>query len=254
MTRGALTARARLVVQPAQGRQRIRWSQAWPVVIRPTADDQVHLVHGAGGPLGGDDLALEVVVAAGAAVRVRSAAATLVQPGAGAAASWTVTAEVGAGGRLDWTPEATVVCDGAELVSRLRVGLAVGATAVLREVLVLGRYGERGGRCRSEVLVDVAGVALLAHTAVVDGADEALRGPAGTAGARAVGTLVLAGAAGAPAPPTATGEEPGVRWAWSALEGPGHLLTAVGDPGRVGVLLDAQEALLRAVAPTPATA
>ena len=43
--------------------QRVRWTHAWPVVLRPTAlagdgGDRVHLVHAAGGPLGGDELAL----------------------------------------------------------------------------------------------------------------------------------------------------------------------------------------------------
>jgi urease accessory protein len=97
-----------------------------------------------------------------------------------------------------------------------------------------------------EVVVD--GVPLLVHTTVLDGADPGLCGPAGTAGARAVGTLVCAGAdpalgsaalgAVAGSAPTA-GEAPGVRWAWSALDGPGAVLTAVGAPAAVTAVLDA---------------
>ena len=61
-----LTATASVVVDVDGGRPRIRWTQAWPVVLRPTGAERVHLVHGAGGPLGGDVLALDVRVAAGA--------------------------------------------------------------------------------------------------------------------------------------------------------------------------------------------
>jgi urease accessory protein len=221
----------------------VRWSQAWPVVLRITGPDRVHLVHGAGGPLGGDDLALDVDVAAGAALRLRSAAVTLVQPSAAAPgpARWRVAADVGAGARLDWGPEPTVVCAGAAMQARLRVRLDAGAAAVVREVVVLGRHGERGGRYRGELVVDVGGVPLLAHTTLLDGADEVLRGPGGTAGARAVGTLLLAGAAaGAASAPEPTGEPAGVRWAWTELAGPGRLLVAVGEPGAVGALLDRQ--------------
>jgi urease accessory protein len=249
VNRGALTATGRLGVQPGPERQRIRWSQAWPVVMRPTGDEQVHLVHGAGGPLGGDTFGLDVELAAGAALRVRSAGATIVQPGVGPVARWEVRAAVGAGARLDWAPEPTVVCDGAELETRLRVRLDHGAGAAVREIVVLGRYGERGGRYRGELSIDIGGQPLIAHRTVLDGADPVLCGPAGTGGARAVGTLVLAGAMGEPAvagSPAAggidgeAGEDPGVRWAWTALAGAGLMLIAVGDPGAVTALLHAQ--------------
>jgi hypothetical protein len=74
---------------------------------------------------------------------------------------------------------------------------------------------------------------------VLDGADAALRGPAGTAGARAVGTLVRAGAL--PLPAEAAGESDGVRWAWTVLDGPGAVLLAVGAPAAVTAVLDAAE-------------
>jgi urease accessory protein len=155
VSRTALTAAARLGVEPGPGRQRLHWSQAWPVVLRATGADRVHLVHGAGGPLGGDVFSLDLALAAGAVLRMRSAASTLVQPARvdpGATdpgpAHWTVTAEVGPGALLDWAPEATVVCTGAAIESRLRVRVAEGGGAVLRELVVLGRHGERGGRYR----------------------------------------------------------------------------------------------------------
>jgi urease accessory protein len=245
--RAALTAAAQLSVERAGGRQRLRWSQAWPVVMRATAADRVHLVHGAGGPLGGDAFSLDVQVGSGAVLRLRSAAVTLVQPAAGGAAAgparWDVSAQVGPDGLLDWAPEPTVVCAGAAIESRLRVRLDAGAGAVLRELGVLGRHGERGGRYRGELRVDVAGEPLLAHTTLLDGADDALGGPGGTAGARAVGTLVLAGTAAADARGAeGAGERPGVRWAVSELAGPGRIVVAVGEPGAVTAVLNAQAA------------
>jgi urease accessory protein len=127
----------------------------------------------------------------------------------------------------------------------LRVRLDGSAGAVLRELVVLGRHGQRGGRHRGELLVDVAGEPLLAHTTELDGTDPVLCGPGGTAGARAVGTLLLAGRACAAAPPPERGgETAGVRWAWTELAGPGRLLLAVGEPGAVGALLDRQAHLV----------
>jgi len=101
-----------------------------------------------------------------------------------------------------------------------------------------------------EVVVD--GVPLLVHTTVLDGTDPALCGPAGTAGARAVGTLVCAGAAAGPI--AGAGETAEVRWAWTALEGPGAVLLAVGTPSAVAAALDgAADALLDGGPPaTPA--
>jgi urease accessory protein len=237
---------------------RVRWTHEWPVVVRPTgsgpAGERVHLVHAAGGPLGGDDLALSVDVGPGARLAVHSAGATLVQPGAAtdAPARWTVDLRVGAGGRLHWAPEPTVVSDRAALESAIRVTLAPGAAATVRETVVLGRHGQRGGRYAGATHVVVDEVPLLAHTTVLDGADAALCGPAGTAGARAVGTLVRAGAL--PLPAAAAGESDGVRWAWTLLDGPGAVLLAVGTPAAVTAVLDAAAVVPAAVAPPGAPA
>ena len=198
-----LSATATVAADLEGGRPRIRWNQAWPIVLRPTANAQVHLVHGAGGPLGGDVLALDVRVGTGAALAVRSAGATIVQPGRGSAlARWDFDVVVGAGGSLDWAPEPTVVTDGADYRTSLRISLGAGARAIIREVVVLGRHGGVGGRYRGRLDVSVDGNPLLAHTTLLDGADPALCGPGGTAGARAAGTLILVDAVR----PTAVGE------------------------------------------------
>jgi urease accessory protein len=220
---------AELTVDPGPEAARLRWRCAPPVVVCPTGPHRVHLVQAAGGPLGGDDLALDVDLRAGSSLQLRSVAAMVVQAGhPPAAARWTVAATLAAGAVLDWRPEPTVVCDGAELHSSMTVALQRGARAMLREVVVLGRAGQRGGRCRGALTVDYDGVPLLAHTLLLDGADPALAGPAGTGGARVVGMLTVVGA-GTGGPPQDAGEQPGLRWACSALDGPGWLLLALGD-------------------------
>lgn len=208
---------------------RMRWSAAPPVVLRRTGASRVHLVQAAGGPLGGDQLELRIRLAENAELTVGSAGATVAQPGrpGSGPAFWTVTAELAPGSRLTWSPEPTVVCDGAELRARLRVVLADGAGAWVREQVQLGRHGQRGGRYRGDLSVDHADVALVRHTTVLDGADPALCGPAGTAGARVLSTVVGAGFEPEPTGP-ATGERGGVRWARHRLAGPGWVLLALG--------------------------
>jgi len=218
-------ARAQLTVDACG----LRWRSAAPVVVRPTGGHRIHLVQAAGGPLGGDDLALDVHLDAGCAVHLRSAAATVVQAGRCAgAALWAVTASVAQDAFFDWQPEPTIVCDGAELHSRISVSLQRGARAVLREVVVLGRAGQRGGRFTGELAVDLDGAPLLAHTLLLDGADPALAGPAGTGGAGVIGMLAVVGE-GIEVPPHDAGEGPGLRWACTPLDGPGHLVLALAD-------------------------
>ncbi|MGH3886181.1 MAG: urease accessory protein UreD, partial [Pseudonocardiaceae bacterium] len=226
---GPVQARAELTVEPGPDFPQLRWHSAPPVVLRQTGPNRVHLVQAAGGPLGGDELALAVHLGAGTYLQVRSAAATVVQPSnPAAAAQWTMAACLAEGAVLDWRPEPTVICDGAELRSSVAVALPRGARAMLREVVVLGRAGQRGGRFHGELTVDCDGAPLLAHTLLLDGADPVLTGPAGTGGAHAVGMLAVMGE-GIDGLPQDACEEPGLRWACSRLDGPGWLLLALGD-------------------------
>lgn len=110
-----------------------------------------------------------------------------------APARWTVAATLAAGAVLDWRPEPTVVCDDAELHSQVTIALQRGARAVLREEMVLGRAGQRGGRCAGELAVELDGAPLLAHTLLLNGADPVLTGPAGTGGARVLGMRAAPG-------------------------------------------------------------
>jgi urease accessory protein len=201
-------------------------------VLRRTADG-VTLVAGAGGPLGGDDLHLDIDVTAGAALRLGSAAAMIVQPGRARtgeqarAARLTVRADVGAGASLRWEPEPTVVAAGASLEAHARVRCGPGASLVWREILVLGRHDQRGGTVTSTLVVDIDARPLLRQTTNAGpGAPPGWDGPAGFGGHRVLGTMLLLGeVARAVAPRARSGAVP---HAVLPLEAGGVLVTALG--------------------------
>lgn len=224
-----MKATAAITAESGVDGPRLRWRSVPPVVLRPTRGPEVYLVQAGAGPLGGDEFGLDVHLGERGCLQVRSAGATVVQPGDPAhRARWTVTADLAGGAVLGWRPEPTIICDGAHLCSTMAVALRAGARAVLHEVVVLGRAGQCGGRFRGELTVDCDGSPLLAHTLLLDGSDPVLAGPASTGGARAVGMLAVVGE-GTGNPPQCAGEEPGLRWACSALDGPGWLLLALAD-------------------------
>ncbi|QBI19733.1 urease accessory protein UreD [Egibacter rhizosphaerae] len=205
----------------ARGRTRIveRRSDP-PLVLRPTPE-AVHLVGGTAGPLGGDDLALDVEVGPGARLTVRTVAASLVYPGTGPS-RLAVTARVDRGGHLDWAPEPTVAIAGCDHEASASIDLAEDATLRWSEQLVLGRSGEAGGRVRSTLWADLAGSPLLRHALDVGG--DAPDGPAITAGARAIGNLLVVGPEAAPLDREAQSPERAVL----DLAGGGALVTVVG--------------------------
>jgi urease accessory protein len=208
------------------GGDQVRWHDSAPIALRPTGPGRVHLIQAAGGPLGGDELGLRVSVAEGSAIEVRSAAATVALPGpTGEPARWSVDATVD--GTLRWWPEQTVVCAGADYRASLRVDVADGARLVLREQVVLGRAGEPGGRYRGRLTVRVGGVPLLDTETVLDGADDALCGPAGSAGHRVFGSVLVVGPDLPHADEVAHAED-GLRAAVLPLDGPGCLVLALG--------------------------
>lgn len=193
-----MKARARVVAEPdGRGGTRLAVvrSEA-PLILRNTPDG-LFLVGGAGGPLGGDDLALEIEVGAGAALTVRTAAASVALPGDGPS-EVSVHARVAGGGALRWLPEPVVAARGC--VHHMAVSLHLeGSAAVLwREELVLGRHGEEPGTVVTRTTADIDGNPLLRHELALGLGYRASTGPAVIAGARAVGSVLLVGP-GAPA-------------------------------------------------------
>jgi urease accessory protein len=190
------TARAAVTVdRDAGGRMRVtRLRSDGPLAVRMAGDPDrpvVYLVGAAAGPLGGDDVMLEITVGPGARLAVRSAATTLAMPGDGESRLVT-RATVGAAGRLDFGPEPTVAVAGCRHRSVADVALGPGAVLRWREELVLGRYGEPPGAYSGRLDVTLDGVALLRHELRVH--DPATYGSGAVlAGAGAAGAVVLTG-------------------------------------------------------------
>jgi urease accessory protein len=210
----------------------VQRSQA-PLILRRTPE-AVYLVGGAAGPLGGDVLELRIEVRAGATLRLRTAAAAVALPGRdGRESVLSVTLTVAAGARLEYLPEPTVAAAGTRHRTEIRADLAAGAALLLRDEVVLGRHGERGGCCRTRLRADLAGVPLLRHDLAVSGTDEVSLGPAVLAGCRTAGSLLCVepgwdeGTAGK----MPAGCAPGV--AVMPLAGPATLVTALAANARI---------------------
>jgi urease accessory protein len=226
-----------------------------PVAWRPTPE-AVYLVGTAGGLTGDDDIGLDVCVASGGALVVRSTAATVVY--AGTATRHRICLRAGAGSSVDWRTEPVVVTAGASHVQEASLYLAPTARLDWTDLVVLGRHGEAPGRADLRLDCVITGEAVVAGgvvaaggvvgaggavaaAAVGAGAVEPARdrvllrhhlsvgpgaagwaGPAVVGANRSVGVRLRVGPDLSP-PPTARGD----GWAWMRLDGPGWLLSAV---------------------------
>ncbi|WP_209623744.1 urease accessory protein UreD [Saccharothrix coeruleofusca] len=194
-----MRARARLVVErDPNGRTSVReMRSAVPLKLVPhrgrlrRADHAlVHLVSATTAPLGGDDLALTVRVGPGAHLVLRGVAATVALPGHRPGGSRAlVRVEVAEGGSLQYLPEPTVVTARARHEAVFEAELAGDARLRAREVLVLGRVGERPGHLVSTLSVRRGGPLLRQSVSV--GAPEVDSSPACLAGRRVLGAEVL---------------------------------------------------------------
>lgn len=103
------------------------------------------LINTAGGLTGGDRLGWEVDVGAGAAATITTQACEKVYRAASDRAEVRVKLTVGAGGRIAWLPQETIVFDRSAFARRLDLELAAGAEALVLEATVFGRLamGER---------------------------------------------------------------------------------------------------------------
>jgi urease accessory protein len=154
---------------------------------------QVHLVGGAAGPLGGDDLLVEVEVGPGAHLRLRTVAATIVLSGHRGPSRARITACVAKGGRLDWLPEPLVATAGCDHIARAEVDLADDASLIWRDELICGRTGEQPGDLIQATVVRRTGRPLSHQELRVGPSAPGWAGPAGLGAHRAVGSVLLIG-------------------------------------------------------------
>jgi urease accessory protein len=158
------------------------------------------LLNMAGGLTGGDRMDLEVTLGDAAEATLTTAAAEKIyRARAGEASEVSVKLGLGAGARLAWLPQATILFDGSQLDRRTEVQVASDATFLAVEFLIFGRQamGEdvHTGACRDAWRIRRDGTLVFADTFRVNGAvAAALDRPATLAGARAAAMLIYVAA------------------------------------------------------------
>ncbi len=187
------------VVAERQAGRRTRCTtlrSAPPLSLRETPEG-LHLVASAAGPLGGDDVRLDISVAEGASLAVRTVAAQLALPGPHPGPSLArITATVAAGATLHWLPEPLVLAARCDHRSEVTLSLDPGASVVWSEEVVLGRGGEPSGSLLHRLRVDRGGRPLLRNDLALGPAWPGSDGPAGCGAARVVGTVLVVGERG----------------------------------------------------------
>jgi urease accessory protein len=164
------------------------------------APPEAVLLNTAGGLTGGDRMDLAVTLGAGAEATLTTAAAEKIYRARdGEASEIGVHLALGAGARLAWLPQATILFDGSRLDRHTEVALAGDATFLAVEQLVFGRQamGEdvHHGSCRDAWRIRRGGALVFADTFRVGGAvAAALDRPATLAGARAAAMLIYVAA------------------------------------------------------------
>lgn len=188
-----------------------------PLVVRETTD-AVYLVGAAAGPLGGDDLRIDVNVDDGAQLTVRSAAATLAHPGPrGGRSHLAAVFTVGQGATLRWRPEPLVSVRGSDHTVDTTVTLRSESSFVMQDELVLGRDNESSGRVRSRLRLQRDGAPLLSHDLDVGGDAPGWTSAAVLGSARAVVSIVVVGRDAPTEARSLVDREAGARAAWLPL-------------------------------------
>jgi urease accessory protein len=120
-------------------------------------------------------------------------AATLLLPGPnGEESIMEIDIRVGANGTLVWLPEPVIAARGCRHRTDIRVWLESGARLLLREELVLGRYGEQPGILRQHLRVEIDSRPLLDQELAVGFEASGWDGPAVSGGHRALGSILVA--------------------------------------------------------------
>ena len=192
----------------------------------------------------GDDVSVGMRVGPGVRLDVVEPAGTVAFDMRGGSARWGVSVEVDDEGELVWRAEPFVVATGAVVHRSVSVALAGSGTALLREVLVLGRVRERGGVLSQRLRVTGPAGPLLAEDLHLDGA----RPRVGLLGAyRVVDSVSVLGrrASGIPTPPGTHRLE---------LEGEATVLRHCGDQTHTTPMDDAWTTLAAVRRPEPVPA
>ncbi len=159
---------------------------------------QAVLINTAGGLTGGDDVAWEATAAPGARLVLTTQACERVYRSLGDDARVRTRLEVGAGARLDWLPQETILYEGGRLSRSLEVELAPDASFFAIEAIILGReaMGEaaRGARLTDSWRIRRGGRLIHAEATRLSADPLERDGLSLLAGAGAFATLLYVGA------------------------------------------------------------
>lgn len=104
-----------------------------------SAHPEIVFLNTAGGITGGDRLSYSVTLEDGARATAATQTAERAYRSAGDAGEMRVALELGAGARLDWLPQETILFEGSRTQRRTQVHMAADATLLWCETIVLGR-------------------------------------------------------------------------------------------------------------------
>jgi len=198
---GAWRARLALAFEFREKRTTLaRREHEGPLVVQkslhPEGPDvcQCIVVHPPGGIAGGDAIELDVTVGAGAHAQLTTPGAAKWYRAAGRRASQAIACRVADGAVLEWLPQGSIVFDGAEAASTLRVALAPTAVYVGWDVVCLGRTASAErfthGEWRQRIDIVRGDAPVWSERAVLRGDSPLLASPAGLNGAPVFGTFV----------------------------------------------------------------
>lgn len=168
--------------------------------LYPEGDRICHaiMLHPPAGLVGGDSLAIDVMVETGAHALLTTPGAGKWYRSDGRQASLSQRIEVAAGAMCEWLPQESIVFDGARGRLSTEVVLAQGAAFIGAEMLCLGRTGSgerfRHGAVAMSTRVSGAGVPLWLERARIEGGGALLDSPAGLGGQPVVGSMLAIGA------------------------------------------------------------
>lgn len=136
--------RGHLAARLLDGRTRLRelYQEGAAKIRLPDTFDasmEAVIINTAGGLTGGDRMDWSVVAGAGTKIDVTTQACEKIYKASAGTAEVTTRIEVGAGARVDWLPQETILFDRASLFRRLDVDLDEGAEFLAVEAVLLGR-------------------------------------------------------------------------------------------------------------------
>jgi urease accessory protein len=190
-------ARATLVAEHVGGGVRFSTMRSDPpLTLRAGEPNTVNLVGSAAGPVGGDQLELDVTIGPHAHVTMRSVAAMIVYPSPVPSPSrLDVRIAVDSGAHLLWAPEPTVLVNGCDHYTNIDISLAETASLIWIDEVMLGRWNESSGSLMQRLRIDRGGRPLLRADLAIGPRWPASDGPAGIDEASALATVVVVGPA-----------------------------------------------------------